>query len=128
MIASARRQNPRYYRRVAQGHNRGVTVIFGSGGDRAHQFSVRASRFAVRTRTDVAFALLDAVLIAGAYVAVFLMRFDGYIPGARWVRLAHFLPIAVAVHLAWNVVWRIYGQLWRYASIDEARRLWSPAR
>ena len=51
------------------------------------------------------------------------MRFDGYIPGARWVRLAHFLPIAVAVHLAWNVVWRIYGQLWRSRELVEARRL-----
>ena len=104
-------------------HNRGVSVTLGSGGGRTHQFSVRASRFAVRTRTDVVFALLDVVLIAGAYVAVLLMRFDGYIPGGRWVKLAHFLPIAVAVHLAWNVVCRIYGQLWRYASVDEARRL-----
>ena len=33
------------------------------------------------------------------------------------------LPIVVAVHLFGNSVWGLYGQIWRHASVAEARRV-----
>jgi hypothetical protein len=74
-------------------------------------------------RSDLAVALLDAVLVGAAFVAMLLLRYDGSVPAGRWDSLVGFLPVAVGVVVLSNWAWGLYGQLWRHASLYEARRL-----
>lgn len=83
----------------------------------------RAAGRAVRIRADLALGALDALLLGAAYTLTLLLRFDGAVPEAHWRDFGRFLPIAIAVGLGCNVVWGLYGQVWRHASMQEARRL-----
>ncbi len=87
--------------------------------------TVRLARLATRLRGDLPLALLDTALIAAAYVAGLLLRFDGAVPSKWWLALRLYLPVAIGVHLAWNAVFGLYGQMWRHASVHEARRVLS---
>ena len=84
---------------------------------------VSIARVASRIPPDAFYALLDAIVIATAYTALLLLRFDLDVPSSYWQAFRLFLPAAVIVHLVMNLVWRTYGPMWRYASIEEARRL-----
>jgi FlaA1/EpsC-like NDP-sugar epimerase len=83
----------------------------------------RAAGRIVRSRADLALALLDALLLAASYAVVLLLRFDGKVPGTIWGRFGWWLPTAILVGVL--VVWTfgLYGQVWRHASAQEARRL-----
>ena len=85
--------------------------------------SLLVSRWASRIRSDVAVAALDAVLTAGAYAAMLMLRFDGRVPTERWRPLPAFLLLAVIVHLVSNRLWGLYGRIWRHAGVQEARRV-----
>jgi FlaA1/EpsC-like NDP-sugar epimerase len=78
-----------------------------------------------RTRADLSFALVDAMLIVVAYSAALILRFvdlEG-VP-ADWLHgFLVALPIILAVHLAFNVAFGAYGHVWEYASVEEAMRL-----
>lgn len=76
-----------------------------------------------RIRVDLSLKILDAVLTAGAYLIVLVLRFDGVVPDLYWSRFLHFVPVAVLLHVAWAQSWGLYGHMWRHASIDEARRM-----
>ncbi|MEX0666273.1 MAG: nucleoside-diphosphate sugar epimerase/dehydratase [Acidimicrobiia bacterium] len=76
-----------------------------------------------RTRTHLRLYALDAVLIATSYAAVLLLRFDGAVPNDYWKRFLAFLPFALLAHLASNTGWGLYRQMWRHASVQEARRV-----
>lgn len=78
---------------------------------------------AARLRADVPLCVLDALFTLGAYGGMLVLRFDGSVPPSYWSRIRVFLPLAVCVHLAANWVWRLYGQVWRHASVAEARRV-----
>src|SRR5687767_4914847 len=84
---------------------------------------LRFASAASQVRSDVSLAVLDAVLIAAAYVAVLILRLDGVVAERWWLSLRLFLPVAAGIHLASNWVWGLYGQMWRHASILEARRI-----
>lgn len=84
---------------------------------------VRVAGRAARVRADVSLAALDALLICGAYVAVLLLRFDGSVPSSYWDGFRAYLPLALAVHLGANAMSGLYGQVWRHASVAEARRV-----
>jgi FlaA1/EpsC-like NDP-sugar epimerase len=76
-----------------------------------------------RARTDLPLVLLDALLVSSAYLAVLFLRFDGQVTPVYWSRFAAFIPIAVLVHLLSNASWGLYRQMWRHASIVEARQV-----
>ena len=78
---------------------------------------------AARLRYDAGAAGLDALLIAGGYCVVMLVRTVGEASPTQWADVLRFLPLAVVVTLfvAWR--WGLYGQIWRYAGIAEARRV-----
>ena len=78
---------------------------------------------AARVRNDLLLGLLDIALAVTAFAAVLILRFDGHVPDHHWARFWEFLPIGVGVTLVSNWAWGLYGQLWRHASIQEARRL-----
>ncbi len=83
----------------------------------------RAAGWIVRSRADVALALLDALLLAASYAVVLLLRFDGSVPGIIWGRFGWWLPTALVVGVLVTWTFGLYGQVWRHASAQEARRL-----
>ncbi len=61
-----------------------------------------------------------------AYSAALSMRFvdsAGGVPTGWWTRLAFVMPILLIVHIGINALFGNYGHVWKYASIDEAVRL-----
>src|SRR5476651_1433353 len=83
----------------------------------------RVSQAVVRVRASVPLLPLDVLLSAAAYSLVLLLRFNGAVPSHYWDAFRLFLPIAIVVHIAANWIAGLYGQVWRYASIAEARRV-----
>ena len=83
----------------------------------------RLARWTVRSRTDIALGLLDAALLAVAYAAVLVLRFDGSVPASIWGDVLPWLPFAAAVGVTMMWSFGLYGHVWRHASADEARRL-----
>lgn len=83
----------------------------------------RLARSAVRSRADVLLALLDMVLLAVAYIGVLVLRFEGNVPSEWWEQAVLWLPFATAVGVLSLWSFGLYGQVWRHASADEARRL-----
>jgi FlaA1/EpsC-like NDP-sugar epimerase len=79
--------------------------------------------WSVRSRADLALGVLDALLLAASYSVVMLLRFDGKVPSVLWGRFGWWLPFAVAVNLINLALFGLYGQVWRHASAQEARRL-----
>ncbi|WP_051062412.1 polysaccharide biosynthesis protein [Ilumatobacter nonamiensis] len=77
----------------------------------------------VRMRSDILMVVLDATLALVAFAAMLLLRFDGAVPTDRWSNFWEFAPIAVAVVLLSNFAWGLYGQVWKHASLFEARQL-----
>ncbi len=77
-------------------------------------------------RTDVSFAVVDALLVAAAYSAALILRFVDQTSGVppRWWRdFLWVLPIIVAVHIISNIAFGTYGHVWEHASIAEAIRI-----
>lgn len=87
------------------------------------RWSLRVARSAVRLRSDVPLACLDALLVALAYGVVLVGRFEAAVPRDFLDQFLGFLPLALLVHLAANWAWGLYGQMWRHASVQEARRI-----
>jgi len=77
----------------------------------------------VQSRADLALAALDAAFLALSYVVVLVLRFDGSVPGNIWSHVLPWLPFAMAAGVACLWAFGLYGQVWRHASADEARRL-----
>src|SRR4026209_1796420 len=76
-----------------------------------------------RLRRDVPLVLLDLALVFPAYLGPLALRFEGSIPPRYWHNFWILVPIAAALHLLANYTFGLYGQMWRYASVEEARRL-----
>lgn len=72
-------------------------------------------------RRDVPLAFFDYAIAMGAYLVALALRFEGRVPGEYWDRFWEFIPFAALVHVAANYVCGLYRQMWRYASIREAR-------
>ncbi|WP_051004767.1 nucleoside-diphosphate sugar epimerase/dehydratase [Blastococcus saxobsidens] len=67
--------------------------------------------------------LQDTVLLTAALVLSLLFRYDGAVPSDAWAGLLSFVPLAIAVFVGVNAAAGVYGHLWRYASVVEARRV-----
>ena len=76
-----------------------------------------------RIRSDLPLALVDIMLVAGSFLVLLAVRFDGNIPSQYQSRLFAFLPVIILVHLGSNLAWGLYGQIWKHASVAEARRI-----
>ena len=74
-------------------------------------------------RRDVPLVSLDLFACIVAYLAPLVLRFDGRVPERYWTSYWRLLPIIVVVHLLANYFFGLYGRMWRYASILEARRV-----
>jgi FlaA1/EpsC-like NDP-sugar epimerase len=83
----------------------------------------RLAARAVGNGSDRALAVLDAALVASAFAIVLVLRFDGAVPADIWRSFVFWLPFAVLVSLGSVWAFGLYGQVWRHASAQEARRL-----
>ena len=83
----------------------------------------RAWQASARARANLSLFVFDGVCVAASYLAVLVLRFDGKVPKEWWHGFFKFLVIAVVVHLMTNWCFGIYRQMWRHASIQEARRV-----
>lgn len=81
----------------------------------------RLASHAVRARTDLPLAFLDCGIAVAAYTGLLLIRFDGIVPERYAANFPFFLSVAVVTHLLANWALGLYGQMWRHASVQEAR-------
>lgn len=81
------------------------------------------SRIVARVRRDVPLALLDAAVVVPAYLVPLVLRFNGGVPSKNWRTFWIVLPALVVIHLLTNYLFGLYGQMWRYAGVQEARRV-----
>lgn len=84
---------------------------------------LRLARTAAKLRSNGVLMVLDAIVTAGAYTGVLLLRFEGSVTEQYWSELATFMPAALGCALALNWCWGLYGHMWRHASVVEARRV-----
>ena len=82
-----------------------------------------SERIAARLRRDLPLVLTDAAIVAVAYLVALVLRFDGAVPSPYWEHFWKLLPGAALLYLFVNQGFGLYGQMWRYASIHEARRV-----
>lgn len=80
-------------------------------------------RIVAHLRRDVPLVLLDVAVTLAAYLIPLVLRFEGAVPGEYWASFWTFSPLMVAIHLCANLGFRLYGHMWRYASVEEARRV-----
>ena len=83
----------------------------------------KRARVLSRLRSDVPLALVDMMVVAGSFLVLLAVRFNGNIPGEYQSRLLGFLPVIILIHLGANLAWGLYGQIWKHASVAEARRI-----
>jgi FlaA1/EpsC-like NDP-sugar epimerase len=76
-----------------------------------------------RLRRDAPLASLDLGVALVAYLFTLVLRFDGSVPAQYWWNFWRFLPAALVIHLVVNQLCGLYGPMWRYASVLEARRV-----
>ena len=81
------------------------------------------ARIVAHLRRDVPLVLLDIAVALVAYLVPLVLRFEGRVPSRYWDSFWLFMPLVVTVHVATNMMFRLYGHMWRYASIEEARRV-----
>jgi FlaA1/EpsC-like NDP-sugar epimerase len=82
-----------------------------------------ASRLATRFRSDAPLVFLDGLLVLGAYLGTLVVRLEGGVDPNSWRAFWRFLPVLVLIHILCNFLFGLYGQMWRYASVQEARRV-----
>ncbi len=61
----------------------------------------------------------DLVLIILAYYMAFWLRFDGEIPATQFALFYNTLPLVIIIRTAAFLYFRLYGGMWRYASIND---------
>jgi FlaA1/EpsC-like NDP-sugar epimerase len=83
----------------------------------------RGGRLAERLRRDGPLWAGDLGVAFFSYLLTLVLRFDGAVPDRYWLTFWQFLPVALAIHLAVHHLCGLYGPMWRYASVHEARRV-----
>jgi FlaA1/EpsC-like NDP-sugar epimerase len=76
-----------------------------------------------RLRRDTPLAVLDVGVTLASYLVTLVIRFDGSVPDQDWSSFWHFLPAPILSHLLANQLCGLYGPMWHYASVPEARRI-----
>jgi FlaA1/EpsC-like NDP-sugar epimerase len=81
------------------------------------------SRLSGRLRRDAPLAAGDLGVACFSYLLTLVLRFDGAVPDRYWMTFWTFLPMALAIHLVVHQLCGLYGPIWLYASVHEARRV-----
>ncbi len=83
----------------------------------------RVATWASRIRARILFIVLDAVVVTAAYGVAEVSYFRDKPPAIYWRHFALFLVLALVVHIGANWIFGLYGRIWRYAGIQEARQV-----
>jgi FlaA1/EpsC-like NDP-sugar epimerase len=78
-------------------------------------------------RVDAVAVLVDVLLVAAALATTLLLRYDGLVPADKWSRFLQTVPLAATVIVLTNTACGLYSQIWRHASVVEARRVLASA-
>lgn len=78
---------------------------------------------ATRLRGGLLLAMVDVLLVATCFAVVLLIPYDGAVPARAWAGYREFLPRTAALYVGIHAVCGLYHQVWRYAGIEEARRI-----
>ena len=74
-------------------------------------------------RRDAPLLALDAAIVAAAYLSTLVVRLEGDVSKWYWHNFWVYLPFIICTYLIVNHLFGLYGQMWRYASVLEARRV-----
>jgi FlaA1/EpsC-like NDP-sugar epimerase len=85
--------------------------------------ALRFARAGRKVRADLPLFVLDALFTVVSYLLAVVVRFDGSVPSKYWGLMVPFSAAVLLCHLGANWAWGLYGQVWRHASVAEARRL-----
>jgi FlaA1/EpsC-like NDP-sugar epimerase len=66
---------------------------------------------------------MDLATVVISYLIALVIRFEGSVPPLYWENFWMFIPAAAFGYLYLNFAFGLYGQMWRYASVREARRV-----
>lgn len=80
-------------------------------------------RIVRRVRRDAPLVVLDLAVVFSAYLSTLVVRLEGGVSASYWRNFWIYLPLIAGIHLAVNHLFGLYGQMWRYASVLEARRV-----
>ncbi len=76
-----------------------------------------------QARGDWSLVVLDLAVVVGCLATLLLARHGGNVPTRYWHGYLMFAPLVGVTFVAAHHFAGLYGRLWRYAGIDEARRL-----
>ncbi len=85
--------------------------------------TLRLSRVATKVRSKMVFVVLDSAVIVTAYFLSLVITLRDRAPVNYYNKLALFLVVALVVQLVANRSFGLYGRIWKYAGIDEARNI-----
>jgi FlaA1/EpsC-like NDP-sugar epimerase len=68
-------------------------------------------------------ALIDALVASAAFILAHVLRFEGWPPETRAVRMWLLLPYIALGRVIMHYIFGIYKRVWRYASISDATLL-----
>jgi FlaA1/EpsC-like NDP-sugar epimerase len=63
------------------------------------------------------------VIVSAAYLAPLIIRFEGDVPDLYWLNFRLLIPVCLTVYVLSNALFGLYGEMWKYASAEEARRV-----
>ena len=85
--------------------------------------SLRLSVLATKVRSKTVFVALDGAVIVTAYFLALVITLHDRAPADYIAKLAPLLSVALVVQLVANRCFGLYGRIWKYAGIDEARNI-----
>jgi FlaA1/EpsC-like NDP-sugar epimerase len=85
--------------------------------------ALEGSIFIRRLLRDVPLVILDVAAAFAAYIIALVLRFDGAVGREYWEGFQRLALIIVGLHIVANYLFGLYRQMWRYASVREARRV-----
>jgi FlaA1/EpsC-like NDP-sugar epimerase len=85
--------------------------------------ALEGSVFIRRLLRDVPLGMLDVAAAFAAYIIALVLRFDGAVGSEYWEGFQKLALFIVGLHIVANYLFGLYGQMWRYASVREARRV-----
>jgi FlaA1/EpsC-like NDP-sugar epimerase len=80
-------------------------------------------RIVAALRRDIPLLLLDVAVVLVSFLVALVLRFEGRVPAVYWRNVWLFVPLAAFAYVYLNWSFGLYGQMWRYASVREARRV-----
>jgi FlaA1/EpsC-like NDP-sugar epimerase len=86
-------------------------------------WSGRVAERILHARRDWSLVVLDIAVVVGCLATLLLARHGGDVPERYWHGYLIFAPVVGVLFVSGHQMAGLYGRLWRYAGIDEARRM-----